>query len=436
MRVLSVLPSVISEELFKQKIGTGDRLEQMLRDGDIKKEGQYIQISKGFLEKQNIKLTEHERELLHLDIIKTFYAPKLENAEIIDYNDFIKYSDLYINLSYHYQQISKIDDALCQITPIAKKMQYWGKKELLVEILNSLDDEELSEDKGFLKAYFLLFSQMLSFNLNSNAIEDMKNKFIFLEKAKHRNFLIYLETKNLEGIFKRIFEKSPEKAIKVHNETINLIKKDEINGERINAICGKIFENLSFSYQQIDEKEEAEKNMEKAEEYLKKSGDPYELAKMYFYKVLFKYNSEPKEFSWIPCLEQFNESLKGYRFPDIERNKYNMLSRIEIEIRGNFENYFKFKSRVLNCDLVLYQDYFVTDFISIYNTILKNKDKYKKEIARGLNDIIDVLQGTNLEDEKLFIEMMTAYFNGEEYSRIKNEIKNQSLIGLFDKLVI
>jgi hypothetical protein len=434
--LFNILPYDIPEELFKQKIGTGDYLKQLQEEDSIYITGQGIRIKESFLKNHRIELAEKKKEELHLDIINNFYIPKLQNIKVVDYDDFVTYHNFYINLAYHYQQLSRYDDAIQQVSYIAKKMQYWGMKEALINFLNKLPDEKLNEESKFLKTYYNMFSMVLSGSDVSNDFQELKSKFIFLEQLKERDILLFVESKNLEGIFYRIFEKNIEKAVQIHKESIELIN-NQTNKENIyNTAIGRIFENLSFCYEEGNEFEKAKEAMIEAQDYLERGNDSYELAKMHFYKASFYYNSKSENLLWVPCLREINTYLEKHRFPDIERNLYNLLSRIEFERERRLNNYFKFKSHALDCDLVLYHEHFVTDFISIYNFILENKDEYKKQIVEGLKCVAGLLEEANMEDERLFIAVIEAFLNGEQYLHIKNRIRNQSLVKLFDELSI
>lgn len=431
-KLFYVLPYDISEELFKQKIGTGDYLNQLQDKGYAERTDQGIRMEKSFLEKNWIKLSRDQKEALHLDIIESFYNPKLNDIHIVDYDDFVQYYKMYINLAYHYKEISRYNDAIKQIACIAKKMQYWGMKEELIELLSNFSDEELNEESRLQKTYYSLFAKVLSFSIEKDNIKELERNFKLLEQTKGNDDLLYFESKNLEGIFWRVCAKDTEKALRLHLDTIKLVDKQVKNKELYNTVFGRIFENLSFCYQQQNNTEKAEEAIEKARIYLESADDTYELAKMYFYKTFFEYNKQPEELLWVPYLNTLSMYLEKNRYPDISRNLYNLLSRIEFERSKKLENFFKFKLRAFDCDLVLYHDYFTTDFISMYNVILENKIEYKDQIVEGLKELVVFFQNTELEDERIFIELIEAYFLGKEYSNKKDLISNQSLVKLFD----
>jgi hypothetical protein len=111
------------------------------------------------------------------------------------------------------------------------------------------------------------------------------------------------------------------------------------------------------------------------------------------------------------------------------------LAKIQYTEYKNVKNYFQFKTHALDCGLVLYPNYFIDDYIAIYKFIKENKKQYKDQIIEGLKYPMDLLEHTPLENEKLFLNLLSSYLKGETYTHIKDKISNQTLLQLFDDLI-
>lgn len=431
IELLYILPYNIPEELFKQKIGTGDYLKELKEKDYVEISYKGICVKESFKNNNKIEISKERKDKLHNDLINEFYIPKLKEVQIIDYENLINYYILYINISYHYIQLSKYDEAFTSLTTIIKKMQYWGMRNEIVDVINQFDEKELCEENRYLKLYYDIFLNIQPFFYDSETSEDCVQQFNYLEEVKNKDLLLYLEVKNLEGIYYQLIKEDIKHAISIYKTSIDLIS--DKNDLKLNLVCGKIYENLSFCYQQLYETEESIKAMDYAYEYLVNSDDPYEKAKMLYNKMAVYYNYKKPEPSWISCFGELSDSLENYRFPDIERNLSNLLSNIELSDSNNYNDYFKYKTHAMMYSRVLYQDYFAIDFMSMFNVIVNNKDSNDKDlIVEGLRYPLEFLKDIEMEDESLFIELIVSYLKKEEYMYIKKQIKNLSLLELFE----
>ena len=432
--LLLLLKYTIPEDLFKEKIGTGDDLNRLINEGIVEKTISGVRVNESFYEKCKHILTDGEKLKLHTEMIESFYLPKIDTASICDYNDF---SNIYIyfkNLAYHYFAINKFDESMQVVEKIAKKMFYWGLKNELTSYLESLDDNTLTHRNKLLKMYYYNFTHILSSSSLEDKLAKIEDNFQLLDKIKDVDLLLYFESRNLYGIYNRVWKSNIPEAKRTYHEVIEEIKKLQGENFQFDTILGKIYENLSFCYQVDKAYEEAEELFEKAEEHLKRSQDIYELAKLYFYKTYFA-ESVKGDLIWIQSFIKLNEYIDKYTLPDIERNTLKFISDVEKK-NGEIENYFKLMSKVLDCDLILDKEYFINDFVAIFNVIKEKKESNSEIIVNGINHILNFLRSTDLEDEILFFELILAYLKSENYCLIRNKIKNKSLIELFNKMIV
>lgn len=424
----------IPEDLFKQKIGTGDFLEQLIQNGSVIRTDLGIKASDTIYLEVSKNISPNRKKELHIDIINSYYLPKICEIKIVDYNDFVKSYILYINLILHYYEISEYDKAIEQLFPIAKKMYYWGMEKEVLELINKFSDEQLNQKNTFYKLYYYLFCNILSMTSEDIEYKGLVNKFLVIEEVKSIDFHLYLEMKNLEAIFYRKIPDSLSIAMKIYLNILDELNEPIISDFSYFATLGRIYLNLCFCYEYFD-KEIAMGYLSLANKYLKKTDEPYEMAKFHYLSAQLLFNSNEDFPLFLESINELRSYLEKYAFPDIERNLFNLLSMVELQKNNRIDNSLKLKTRALACDLVLNDNFLISDFLDIYNIMLQHKDEYKKEISEVINEITDVLNESNFEDEILFMRAIKAFLQGDEYKDIKDKISNISLVKLFDEFV-
>ena len=426
LKFLYILPYRFSEDLFYKLIGTKELLDDFINSKQVSYTIDGIEAN----QKINIDISDTEKIDLHKICVDEYYLPIISNAKIVDYNDFRKYYNDYFNLIYHLSQSNRYDEVVLYISDIASKMQYWGKKKELRRLLDNIDINKLEKNNKYLLIYYRLFTKITSFDSVDN--EDVIEKeFDYLNSAKDFNQKIYFESKNLRGIYYRIYLENIEMAIKIYKEAI--LEFDD-NKAELSSVYGKIYENLSFCYHSLEKIDEEKDSILNAIKYLEKSNDKYELAKMYCYGTI-NYKKRNNNQMFLSSFNKLFELIKNHSFPDIERILFNFLAKIQYTEYKNVKNYFQFKTHALDCGLVLYPNYFIDDYIAIYKFIKENKKQYKDQIIEGLKYPKDLLEHTPLENEKLFLNLLSSYLKGETYTHIKDKISNQTLLQLFDDLI-
>lgn len=425
--ILSIIGYDITEELFKEKIGIGDELKVLVDNGVLEKSyiGYRLRDKSLIPPVDNIRKTE-----LHMDILQTYYYKKIDQLTLLDYDDFYNNLHYFLNALYHINSLNNYDEAFKYILKIAKKMVYWGKKDVLNELLNNIPNSSLSKENILWKTYLDLFIQIVPF-YNSHINEDeLNNKFLLFKESKNLNKRLYCEALNLQGIFTRIYLKDLIKARSLHENVINLFENIKDLEEEDYLILGRTYENISFFYSK-EESKFSTKFLEKADEYLQKTNDKYERLKLMYYKFVLDYKNGMADESLSKHVLNIENYLKDFRFPDIERNLYNTLSEYGLSRENDFESYFKIKTHVLDCDLALYQEYFISDFLRINNTIKRSIKEKKEQITDSINTLIDFLEKTQLKSECYFIKAVKCLLSNQEYDNDLNKVENEDLKRMF-----
>ncbi|MGV8147183.1 MAG: hypothetical protein ACLKAK_12060 [Alkaliphilus sp.] len=433
-KILTVLPYKISEELFKEKIGSGDDLKNLIDMEALKKyHDGYMLNDHNSMIGDIIKAVDDElKTKLHNDMSENFYKPRIKQREIIDYTDFVqKYND-YINLSYHLRELKKYDESMNTLFDIAKKLVYWGERDLLVEELKKFDSSKINDENKLWKIYYKLFAEIIGPHNRSLDLDYVNRQFKHFESCKEINAFLYIESKNLEGIFARVYEKNLEKATDIHLR-LKRICIDELNliDDRDAALYGKILQNIAFCY--MDRSlDESIGFMEQAKKILKQTNDRYEVSKLHFYKLLLHYRKDPECREIIEYLKIMKECINEFTFPDIERNFYNLIAEMGFDTNKNFRDYFETKLFALDCDLALYTECFQVDLFSILFKIKENWNELRDDIIEGLDILIEFMDSTFLKDECLFFEALLNYAKGEKYIFIIDKMESEGLKAIFN----
>lgn len=428
--LLSVIDYAFTEEFFKDKIGTGEELKDLInQEIVIKKNDKYFEVKK--FEKQH--LNEIKKRELHQNIAD-YYKKKLYEQKVEDYSDFLEVMDLSIKLAQHLNYLKKYDESISYIFKIAKKMIFWGKRDILYEVFNKYLEQDLTEQSIYRREYFVLLDKIV-LNIDNNLSEkNIINKFQDLDKELTIESKYSCDIKNLKGIFNRLYKTNYKSAIKHHQEVIafyenqNDIEYDDYVRYGIN------YENLAFCYIGKDN-ECVREYFIKAQECLEKSKDVYELAKLVYYKMCLEFIINEDAKNIFKYVEEYNKCTGQLKIPDIERNIYNLLADKHFIKKNDIESFFECKAYALDCDLVLYSQYFEEDFYSILNFIESNYGNYKNEIVNGLKILINFFRDVNMRDEINFIEGLNCYLNDKDYNEFVNNITNGNLRELFGVLI-
>ncbi len=354
--------------------------------------------------------------------------------QIVDYDNFTEYYSQYYDCIKEYLQNEKYDKAMKVVGKISYKMFYWGRKEDIIDLLNTFPIASLDEYTRNEILYYRLFSYLFIFSEKETGT--WNDVFRKINESSDINFNQLIRFRNLEGIFSRLFSKDIEKAISIHKEAIEVIIGYNGITNSLKTLLSLNYQNLALCYYEMRKTKEADEFLALAEKALKENPncEPYKFARLYFYRAQLKYEAEADDMQWVPYIKILSEDyLDKYFFPDIERLLNNFLGRIELKEK-NINNYFAFKQNALNCDFCLYHEYFIADFLDIAKQIKKYKTDYKEELINGLNPIIALLELYELEDEKLFLNHISSYLKGETINA-DSKISNESLERLLNETI-
>lgn len=405
-KFLSILNYPMKEKLFKEIIGTGKELKELVDNNILIKESEEV-YKVNFKSHEIIEMSNNlNDEKLHESIINEFYINNLRKEVNDDYEIFINNYLDYINLAYHYRKIHRYDEAIESIFYIAKKLVYWGYGEELLCELDNYDNNMLKDINKLWKQYYKFFCQLMK---PSEDIEETKLLEFFntIENiVNDETIYLYLEAKNLKGIYYMNVKYDNSTALEIFKEAMNYYKNVcETNvDERIEVSYGRILENIAICEEDRVDIQDVIKYLNQSREVFEKYENYYELTKNYFVKVIKLNNIDDIELDdMIKDFGRIKSMLEENTFPDIERNFYNLLSDIALKDNNDFEQYIEIKREVLIRDLVLYFDYFMVDWIDILKAIEEYWDDYKIEISRSLKGIEDFLLEVDMKDELHFI---------------------------------
>lgn len=429
--ILSILDYPITDELFKEKIGSGDDLKELVKERILREDwdGRYlVNFESSKIKKYSVDV---DKESIHKKIIQDYYLYNLKEDITLDYRVFSERYQDYINLSYHYRAIGEYDCAIENIFKISKKLVYWGYGDKLLEEFDKYKLEQLKVmDNNLWKQFYIFFCQLINPSLTIKEFEFFE--FIkIIEKDPIGNQNLYLEMKNLEGLYYENIKKDTSKAINIFKEVITFIEDNKLNEncnadnyQQIKMSYARVLENSAIYGSDINLVRDNEP-LYKAEEIFKKYNDEYELCKLYFFKAKAKAKDcEINDF--IQECKKIKKVLNKYAFPDIERNYFNLLANFMLEdYDTDFTGYIEMKVEALTTDLLLYPKDFLFDIFDILRNIegLWRNEGYK--IAEDLDPLIEFLNKMEIEDELYFIKGIKLFLEKEredtEFEKIKDK---------------
>ncbi len=422
LELLSLLSYGFTEELFKEKIGSGSELRELEDGKEIEKDGDLYRVKE--VEKFRNKIEENEKKAFLNDVIENFYKPKIGSIDEVDFSKLLKNYSILIQLYSAYFNLKEYDFAIESIFKYAKKMIYWGFKDHLKIWLENFEDRMISDKNQKWKDYYLAFSDIMvgyNFNTDYKNIENIFNKYEFNDNDE-----LSLEMRNLKAIYYRMHLKKVEKAIELHKENIKILNEENVV-ENIDIHIGRSYENLSLCYINSN-LEKSIKIAKKAEAYLLKANDNYELSKLYYNILNLYIKQEGKLDEIFKYFRLCANIVQEFDYPDISRNVINLFSDYCIKEYCDFDQYFRLKTQVLNDDSILYSEYFASDFISIVRTIRRNSDK---NIVSYMNPLINYLEKSEYTDEYYFMKSVKLSIENKPHKSVLSKIKNASLKNLF-----
>lgn len=435
--IVSILPHYykITTDFFKEKIDKGEELKKLEKEGLVEVYEGTVYLQDALLKKNNVKLTKEEENEIHKDLIENYYKDKLFDKKIIDFDEYDSYKHLYINLAYHYMCIEKYNSALEVILKIADRMIKWGDRERFFTIVDDIPNNKISLKNSLWILFYKLQSEILivyNGNINEKEVEEILEK---LKSSKAVDMILYIEYKNLEGCFLRIYNNDIEGAINSYYDGLKTCKENiYLDKCEYKKMLGRLYLNISLCFQNSDY-EKVIRTMDKAETHIMESKDMYYIVKYYYLRLHILYKIDKKSVDNFKYYKELFEIMERYSFPDIERHIFSILAKSEIEIEKNFEAYFELITNTLACDLVLYFELFEKSLSEILMIIQDNYDESCKEIHRNLNKLIDFLRDVYLFDESNFLKCISNFMVGIDYDEIKREIKNESLKNVLDEYI-
>lgn len=434
--LLSILKYPISDNLFKDKIGTGEELRDLVKAGILEIDGcGYYQVN------YNSDKIIHQDSLinqkeLHENIIETYYLKNINKEINSDYSIFISgYLD-YINLSYHYRELGDFNSAIENIFYIAKKLTFWGfGDELLVE-LDKYKEHKLNVKNSLWRQYYICFCNLIGLGGEIDADEF----FDLIESIEQQDLtdfnILYLEIKNLEGIYFKQVKNDNTKAITIFEKEIKRYKELNNNlSKELRLAYARILENLAFSINKSNVKKSNE-YFAKAKEIFEEFDDNYELAKLHLLKLCLP-NNDNKE-RMISIINEHNKLigiLNKHNFPDIERNLFNILSEEFFTKDESFDKYMETKIQALIRDLVLYFENFEIDFIDILHKIEETLKNGNDKIEESIDLLLKFLDEVGLIDELYFIEGIKAHLSNKDTNGKLSKISNKNLKKLAEQYI-
>lgn len=426
-KLLTILNYPVSDSLFKEKIGTGEELRELVKTKVlIDNQNEYFCVNFDSPEIKEMVL-QADINLLHQDIINSYYATNIDRNVNFDYVTFIdKYRD-YINLSFHHKSLGNNNDAVKCIFYIAKKLVYWGLGDLLVEELEKYTIDDVDRENYLWKQFYLFFYQLMHPSKSIEVNEFLKFVSTIESESYSNNKELYFETKNLEGIFYNSVKNDTLRAIEIFDKLIKTLEKYNDLNKELKLIYARLIENYAICKYGSDFCV-LDKELDKVEEIFAESKDFYELCKLHYFKALVLQNVEDTEnVILVQEFDRIDTILDEHAFPDLERNFYNLLSNFTFKETSSLEHYLKFKIEVLTRDLVLYFNYFMNDWIDILNKIENRYQNEDSEIVNNLEPLINFLTEIGLDDELLFINGVILFLQGKSEVSEFEKIENQDL---------
>lgn len=426
--LLSILNYSIPENLFKEKIGTGEELRELLKEGILAEcSPGYYQVN--FDSDKIISIhDEVDKKELHQEMIETYYLESIKSEINSDYPMFIdKYLD-YINISYHYRELGDFDNAIENIFYIAKKLVFWGFGDELIKELDRYDPDQLNEINHLWKQYYMSFYRLIH---PSGRIEEIEF-FNFINSIEQQDVpekhILYLETKNLEGIYHKDVKNDVDKAIGIFEQSVQYFESIGNNScKDVKLAYARILENLALCKNDNNVKE-LDEYFHKAQGIFKEYDEYYELSKLYLFKLSLLTNAS--EVNMVHVIQEHSNLsgiLEEYAFPDVERNLFNLLSNVSFMDSKNLEEYMEIKIEALTRDLVLYFDNFMSDLIDILHMIEKVWQTQNSKIEKSIDLLLEFLAEVGLTDELYFIKGIKACLLKEDTDKEFKNIKNESL---------
>lgn len=426
VKFLSLLSCGFTEEFFKDQIGSGIELKELEEKKVLSREEDIyiVKDPENFAE----YITQEEKRKFLLDIIQDYYKPKLDAISEVDYKALIVIYPISLQLSAAYLELEEYDLAINSIFRIAKRMIYWGKKNDVRNMIERFPTDMLSSQQKKWKEYYILFSDIMinhNINIDNKRIQELFTNYSGNDELEY-------EIRNLEAIYNRIYRKDIYKAIEIHERNLERLKK-ETKLTNSDVIIGRNYENLAFCYINSNV-EYAIKNAENAEMYFKKANDNYELCKLYYNLLNINIKKEENMEETIKYLKLSMEILNEFYYPDLLRNIINLFADYYPEKNSDLDYYFKLKVKVLQNDLLLYTDYFISDFISIVDTIKNSMDKDISNNIDSVDQIINFLEENRYIDEFYFMKGVKNKIKKKSYKTCIDKIKNSSLKELFNEI--
>ena len=436
LKILSILPYKFSEDFFKEKIGSGDYLNQLKELSILNVDDDGITINQNSEEIKKIIKSNRDNEIIemHKNLIN-YYTNRISKYRFEDFNEFLQQSDECIHLSYHLRELKEFDKSIEYLFIIGKKMVFWGFSAEFLDKLEQFEDDTLSNQNHLLKCYYLLFAKIISVPQNELDLTSVNKLFETLENSVDINSNLFFEFKILKGIFTRFYKKSVDSALNIFNDLEkNCETRLNSNDETINIIYSKILQNIAMIYSEKSCFDECIKKFKIAEQYLEKCDDLYEYTKFNLNKLIVLSANDTDNPECFICREHIDASIENSLFPDLERSYFNLISDFDYHKLDAINNYFELKSYVLLIDLRLFYGCFVADFIDLLKKIKPIlKKENKEDVIIGLNTISEVLEEASCFDEQFFINALQALLMKNDTNEIVKKIKNPTLIKIFEK---
>lgn len=429
INLIGMLPYKISEDLFKEKIGTGDELKEFENGGFLVKTGNLYELTN----KVKPSYTEEEKKGFILDLVNTYYQTKANQIVLSDFETFIENYSTFNNLAIHLFELGEFDRSIETIFKVAKKMTYWGKRYELKKWMDKFTQVNINNRNYLWRQYYSVFADLLPFyrsNIDYSIIEDVFEKH---SKRNNDDVTLEIEIGNLEGIYYRIYKKDMSKAIEIHKKYLKALEyynQYHKDAQQFNLLKGRLLENQAFCYfeSNIDKAIEI---LREAESALRDANDEYELCKLYYYMIDAHSRKDPKINTILNYLDLSMESLEKLKFPDIYRSMMNLFADLEVSQDKDFNKYFRLKTSALESSRVLYEEYIIMDILSIIKTIKTYDLEYGTTIKDSMNPIIEFFKKMEYDEYYHFMLAVQDYLGGRNYYENLDQVHITNLKKLF-----
>lgn len=349
-----------------------------------------------------------------------------------DYGSYQENLDSYVDKIDRLRSVGEQDSAIELLFNFARFMVAWGDKELLKGLLDSFDDSVINHKNRLYKRFYLFFEQIIPYYNPELNLEKTKADLAELSGLSHEYTELYLEIRNLNGIFSRLYMKDKDQAIAIHENSLKVAV-----GQRtqiLDVLAARSLLNLSLCYRDKQDQTEALSLWNRAYEIVKELDNPYFKCKMYIIKagILFNKDTEKEKLDLAEMVSTFrmiDEITFEYDFPDLERIYHNLLGDVSLKLNKDYSGYFVQKGNVFYCDEVLYFENFNQDFVHMLQDI-KDCLEDKDEFVDDLDHIIECLDELQLEDEAVFIEGVKNFLRETPQKDIM--IKNEQLQKIYE----